>query len=84
MKNTEVTKAVLELPEVANVNGLGAKLLQIVRSTPFITAALVGHKENLHVNDNLQLSKIAPLSEYGFSNVASALKAVLNKDKLVS
>jgi hypothetical protein len=31
--------------ELAGVEGKGTRLLQISRSTPFVTAALIGHKQ---------------------------------------
>ncbi len=39
----------------------GAKLVQLVRSTPLLTTTLVGHKAAEHVVANVALAKAAPL-----------------------
>lgn len=46
------------VPELRNVKGDGAKLLQLARSTPFVTCTLVGHKTLGNVERNLDLSQV--------------------------
>lgn len=46
--------------------------LQFVRSTPGITAALVGMKSSAHVSENLSVSQIPPLSAGEFLNLFSS------------
>lgn len=48
--------------------------LQFVRSTPGIIAPVVGHKENSHVEENLELVKTPPLSKEEFSRLVQTLK----------
>ena len=61
------------VPELQNVSGMAAKLLQIARSTPGIVATLVGHKSKIHVLANIALSNIQPLTKAEFSSVMAAL-----------
>jgi len=49
------------------------RALQFVRSTPGIIAPLVGHKTSSHVNENLELTKIPPLSDSEFSQLLKTL-----------
>ena len=49
------------------------RALQFVRSTPGIIAPLVGHKTNSHVDENLELTKIPPLSNTEFSQLLKNL-----------
>lgn len=43
---TSVCKAKLEgMEEFRGIQGYGARLLQISRSTPYLSAALIGHKK---------------------------------------
>ena len=49
------------------------RALQFVRSTPGIIAPLVGQKSNLHVDENLELVKIPPLSESEFNQLVTSL-----------
>ena len=49
-----------EIPELSNVKGDGAKLLQLARSTPYVACTLVGHKTSENVNLNLDLSQVIP------------------------
>ena len=46
------------VPELRNVEGDGAKLLQLARSTPFVTCTLVGHKTPENVERNLNVSQV--------------------------
>jgi len=49
------------------------RALQFVRSTPGIVAPLVGHKSSSHVDENLELIKIPPLSSLEFSELLKTL-----------
>ena len=49
------------------------RALQFVRSTPGIIAPLVGQKSNLHVDENLELVKVPPLSESEFNQLVTSL-----------
>ncbi len=49
------------------------RALQFVRSTPGIIAPLVGHKKISHVDENLELIKIPPLSNLEFSQLLKTL-----------
>jgi aryl-alcohol dehydrogenase-like predicted oxidoreductase len=55
------------LPSIINdtFSGLetdGQRALQFVRSTPGVTTALVGMKQTVHVDENLQTARVAPAS----------------------
>ena len=49
------------------------RALQFVRSTPGIIAPLVGHKSSSHVDENLELVKIPPLSNAEFFQLLKTL-----------
>ena len=49
------------------------RLLQFVRSTPGITAPLIGHKLESHVKENMDVMKIPPLSELEFNNLVKRM-----------
>ena len=49
------------------------KLIQIIRSTPFLIAPLIGQKKIDHVNKNIKISKIAPLNEDEFTSAIQIL-----------
>jgi aryl-alcohol dehydrogenase-like predicted oxidoreductase len=50
-----------------------AKLLQLARSVPGVTTALVGHKQPRHVAQNVQLSAVPPLPLADFAAAAAWL-----------
>jgi aryl-alcohol dehydrogenase-like predicted oxidoreductase len=54
------------IPEFGGLVKPSHRALQFVRSTPGIIAPVVGQKSNNHVDENLELTKIAPLSETEF------------------
>jgi len=56
------------IPELGNFS-TSVRLLQFVRSTPGITAPLIGHKIESHVKENMNVMKIPPLSELEFNNL---------------
>lgn len=49
------------------------RALQFVRSTPGIIAPLVGQKLSSHVEENLQIVKISPMSESEFNQLVTSL-----------
>ena len=50
--------------------------LQFVRSTPGVTAPLIGQKSESHVTENMDIMKIPPLSESEFNEL---LKKMVNR-----
>ncbi len=50
------------LPSFENISLPAQKCLQFIRSTPGVVAPLVGHKQPAHVDENLGVAKINPLS----------------------
>jgi len=53
-------------PEFGNLSA-SVRLLQFVRSTPGITAPLIGQKSESHVIENMEVMKIPPFSELEFN-----------------
>ena len=51
-------------------------ILQFVRSTPGVTAPLIGHKSESHVTENMNVMKIPPLSESEFNEL---MKKMVNR-----
>ena len=49
------------------------RALQFVRSTPGVIAPLVGQKSSSHVDENLELVKILPMSESEFNQLVTSL-----------
>jgi len=60
------------IPELGNFS-TSVRLLQFVRSTPVLTAPLIGHKLESHVKENLYVMKIPPLSELEFNNLVKRM-----------
>jgi len=60
------------IPEFGNFSA-SVRLLQFVRSTPGITAPLIGHKIESHVKENMNVMKIPPLSELEFNNLVKRM-----------
>ena len=60
------------IPEFENFSA-SVRLLQFVRSTPGITAPLIGHKLESHVKENMDVMKIPPLSELEFNNLVNRM-----------
>jgi aryl-alcohol dehydrogenase-like predicted oxidoreductase len=55
------------------VDGNIAKLVQIIRSSPAVIAPLIGQKKQKHIEENLQVANIPPLSREEFSNAVRIL-----------
>lgn len=51
-----------QLPHFEGLHTPAQACLQFVRSTPGVLAPLVGHKQPAHVEDNLQVASVPPLS----------------------
>ncbi|MGQ0794893.1 MAG: aldo/keto reductase [Nitrosopumilaceae archaeon] len=49
------------------------RAIQFVRSTPGIIAPLVGQKSNSHVEENLELVKVPPMSDLEFNQLVTKL-----------
>ena len=64
------------IPEFGN-SSMSVRLLQFVRSTPGITAPLIGHKSESHVKENMDVMKIPPLSESEFNDL---IKKMVNRN----
>ena len=64
------------IPEFGN-SSMSVRLLQFVRSTPGITAPLIGHKSESHVKENMDIMKIPPLSESEFNDL---IKKMVNRN----
>nr|AIF06498.1 aldo/keto reductase [uncultured marine thaumarchaeote KM3_193_A03] len=60
------------IPEFGNFS-TSVRLLQFVRSTPGITAPLIGHKLESHVEENMNVMKISPLSELEFNDLVKRM-----------
>ena len=60
------------IPEFVN-SSMSVRLLQFVRSTPGITAPLIGHKSESHVKENMNVMKIPQLSESEFNSLVKSM-----------
>ena len=56
------------MPEFGDYS-TSVRLLQFVRSTPGVTAPLIGQKSESHVTENMDIMKISPLSESEFNEL---------------
>jgi len=54
------------------------RALQFIRSTPGVLAPLIGHKSELHVNENLEIMKIPPMEQEQFSELIKKLTSKNN------
>ena len=62
------------IPDFGGLTGPVQKLLQLVRSTPSVIAPLVGQKKPDHVEENLKIAEVPPLSSSEFENTVRLLK----------
>ena len=60
------------IPEFVN-SSASVRLLQFIRSTPGITAPLIGHKSESHVTENMKVMKIPPLLESEFNELVKKM-----------
>lgn len=63
----------VKVPDYSGITDQVVKLLQIVRSTPSVTAALIGQKNPNHVAQNVSIAKIPPLVESDFREAVKTL-----------
>jgi len=66
--HTELNRSPLD-----NLPTVSLKLLQFVRSTPGITAPLIGQKKTTHTKENTLISKYPPLNEDEYNTMMSLL-----------
>jgi len=62
------------MPEFGNLKP-SLRALQFIRSTPGVLAPLVGQKSSEHVQENLEIMKINPMSEVEFLDLVKKLTA---------
>lgn len=64
-----------QIPDYAGLteNDRVAKLLQIIRSTPWVIAPLIGQKKPEHVRENLRVSNLKPLDDSQFKEAKEIL-----------
>ena len=60
------------IPKFGN-SSTSVSLLQFVRSTPGVTAPLIGQKSDLHVTENMDVMKIPPLSDLEFDDLVKRM-----------
>lgn len=62
-----------QIPNYGNAADPVAKLLQIIRSSPSVIAPLIGQKRPEHVEENLKVANMPPLSEEEFEQAIRIL-----------
>jgi aryl-alcohol dehydrogenase-like predicted oxidoreductase len=62
-----------QIPDYAGVTDTVAKLVQVMRSSPAVVAPLMGQKKPEHVQENLKVADIPPLTKEQFSQAVDAL-----------
>ena len=62
-----------QIPDYGNITDPVAKLLQIIRSSPSVIAPLIGQKKVEHVEENIKIANIPPLSEEEFKQAVRVL-----------
>ena len=62
-----------QIPNYGNATDPVAKLLQIIRSSPSVVAPLIGQKRPEHVEENLKVANMPPLSENEFQQAIRIL-----------
>jgi aryl-alcohol dehydrogenase-like predicted oxidoreductase len=63
----------VRIPDYMGLSDQVTKLIQIVRSSPSVIAPLLGYKKPEHIQHNLKIANIPPLSESDFANVVQDL-----------
>ena len=64
------------IPDYMGISDQVAKLVQIIRSSPSVIAPLLGYKRPEHIQHNIKIANIPPLSESEFANVVRDLLRV--------
>lgn len=62
-----------QIPDYGGLRDPVAKLVQVIRSSPSVVAPLIGQKKTEHVEQNLQLASVPPLSIEEFKQVVETL-----------
>lgn len=62
-----------QIPDYAGLSDPVAKLVQIIRSSPSVIAPLIGQKKAEHVEQNLKVANMPPLSAEEFKQAVKAL-----------
>ena len=62
-----------QIPDYMGLTDQVAKLVQVIRSSPSVIAPLIGHKKPEHVEQNLMVANIPPLSDIEFKKVVEVL-----------
>ena len=62
-----------QIPDYAGMTDPVAKLVQIVRSSPAVVAPLIGQKKAEHVQENLKVADVPPLSREEFRQAIATL-----------
>lgn len=62
-----------QIPDYGGLSNNIAKLVQLVRSSPSIVAPLLGQKKAEHVEENLKVADVPPLSKQEFEHVIRML-----------
>jgi aryl-alcohol dehydrogenase-like predicted oxidoreductase len=62
-----------KIPDYMGVSDQVAKLVQIIRSSPSIIAPLLGYKAPQHIQHNVKIANIPPMTEAEFMNVVTNL-----------
>jgi aryl-alcohol dehydrogenase-like predicted oxidoreductase len=61
------------IPDYAGLTDQGEKLIQIIRSTPSIIAPLIGQKKPQHVQQNIKIADIPPMSYLEYKEAVKKL-----------
>jgi aryl-alcohol dehydrogenase-like predicted oxidoreductase len=62
-----------QIPDYGGISDPVAKLVQIVRSSPSVIAPLIGQKKAEHVEENLKVADVPPLSAEEFKQAVKVL-----------
>jgi aryl-alcohol dehydrogenase-like predicted oxidoreductase len=62
-----------KIPDYMGISDQVAKLVQIIRSSPSVIAPLLGYKASEHIQHNIKIANIPPMSESEFMNVVTNL-----------
>jgi aryl-alcohol dehydrogenase-like predicted oxidoreductase len=62
-----------QIPDYCGLSDQVAKLLQFIRSSPSVISALIGQKKAEHVEQNLKIANVPPLSGEEFKQAFNAL-----------
>jgi aryl-alcohol dehydrogenase-like predicted oxidoreductase len=62
-----------QIPDYCDLSGPVAKLVQIVRSSPSVIAPLIGQKKAEHIEENIKVANVPPLSAVEFKQAIKVL-----------